>query len=156
MNIITLFVSLFFAACTGNSSDLSTTSTTTTVATSVEKATVISEEEFKKLVMDFETNPEQWVFKGELPAIVDFYADWCGPCRHIAPILDELARKYAGKVNIYKVNVDRARKLSSFFGIRSIPTMLFCRMNGLPALQPGGMSKEQFVEAIENFLLKSE
>ncbi|MDR1951734.1 MAG: thioredoxin [Bacteroidales bacterium] len=154
MNIFTLLTTLFFIACSGNNS--SEQSQNLAAAKPVERATVISENEFKKLVMNFEANPEKWIYKGELPSIVDFYADWCAPCRRIAPILDELAREYAGKVNIYKVNVDHSRNLAAFFGIQSIPTMLFCPMQGLPAVQPGGMSKAQFVDAIENFLLKKE
>jgi thioredoxin len=153
MSIISFFVTLFLTACLGNSSE----QTEQTVAkTSTDKAVVISEKEFKTLVMNYEENPEEWLFKGELPAIVDFYADWCAPCRIIAPILDELAKEYKGRVNIYKVNVDNSRNVAAYFGVQNIPTLLFCRMNGLPALQPGGMSKEQFVNAIENFLLKED
>ncbi|MCL2682804.1 MAG: thioredoxin domain-containing protein [Bacteroidales bacterium] len=157
MNAIIFFAALIFAACSGSSTNSSEAATTTTVATaSVKEATFISEAEFKKLVMNFEANPEEWIFEGEIPCIVSFTASWCAPCRRMAPILDELARDYAGKVNIYKVDVDHNRKVSAFFGVQSIPTMLFARMKGLPALQPGGMGKEQLVNAIENFLLKDE
>ena len=151
MNLISLLVALCLVACSSSPS-----SEATAVNTPVQGATVISETEFKTLVMDYETNPQQWIYKGELPSIIDFYADWCAPCRRMAPVLDELARKYAGRVNIYKVNVDHARQLASFFGVQSIPTLLFARMNGMPALQPGAMNMEQLVHAIENFLLKEE
>ncbi len=151
MNFITIFMALCFAACSNPSGE---TVTSTEPKVTVEKATIISESEFKTLVMNYETNPENWVYNGKLPCIVDFYADWCGPCKRIAPILDELAREYAGKVNIYKVNVDHNRNLSAYFGIRSIPSMLFCPMTGKPAFQAGGMGKEQMKNAIENFLLK--
>jgi len=144
MNMITLFVSLLLAACSAGSSSNSQT---------VEKAVVISETEFKQLVMNYEANPQEWIFKGELPTIVNFTADWCAPCRRMAPIFDALAREYQGRVNIFKVNVDHSRNLAGYFGIRSIPTTLFCPMKGLPALHPGTLTREQLVEAIENFLL---
>jgi len=119
-------------------------------------ARTISEAEFRTLVMDFQNNPEEWIFKGELPAIINFYADWCPPCRRLAPIFDAVAREYAGRVNFYKVNVDNSRALATFFGARSVPTLMFVRMTGLPAIQPGFMTREQLIYAIENFLLVSE
>ncbi|MDR0438232.1 MAG: thioredoxin [Bacteroidales bacterium] len=156
MNAIILFATLIFAACSGSSNDSSEATTATVTTASVKGATFISEAEFNKLVMNFEANPEEWIFEGDLPCIVNFTAAWCGPCRRMAPILDELARDYAGKVNIYKVDTDHNKRVSAFFGIQSLPTMLFVRMEGLPALQVGGMSKEQLVNAIEGFLLKAE
>ena len=153
MNIVTLFTTLFFAACSSNLNNFEQAETSSAPA---DKATHITEEQFKTLVMDYQGNPQEWIFKGDIPAIVNFTADWCGPCRRMAPVLDELAKEYAGKIHIYKVNVDHNRNLSAFFGVRSIPTMLFARMEGLPALQPGAMGKEQLVNAIENFLLKKE
>ena len=167
MSTIFLFVSICLVACSINS--ISNTDTKVAEAPKlaevsisvetpkpVERATIISETEFKKLVMDYETNPEQWIYKGKLPSIISFYADWCAPCRRMVPTLDELAREYAGKVNIYRVNVDHSQHLSGFFGIRSLPTLLFCPVGRNPAIQPGMMSKEQLVHAIENFLLRSE
>jgi thioredoxin len=155
MNFITLFATLLLTACLGSSSDFSETASPS-AADSVQKAIFISEEEFKNLVMNYEEYNNKWLYKGKIPCIVTFTADWCAPCRHIAPILDELAKEYAGKVNIYKVNIDRNRKVTGFFGIQGIPAFLFAPMSGNPALQPGGMSKEQFVDAIENFLLKKD
>lgn len=158
MNFFTFFVSLCLMACSERTSSNPPENTIAEELMAevvvVEKATVISEAEFKQLVMNYEANPEKWVFEGKMPCIVDFYADWCGPCRRIAPILDDLAKTYSGKVNIYKVNVDQSRFLSGYFGIRSIPTMLFCPLSGQPALQPGGLAREQLVDVIENFLLK--
>ena len=152
MNIVTLLSTLLLIACSNNAS--SEKSENSTPAPKVEKAVTISEAEFKKLVMNYDENPDEWKYLGELPSIVNFTAAWCAPCRRMAPIFDELAKEYAGRINIYKVDVDRSRNLAGFFGIQNIPTTLFCRKTGLPAKQIGGMSKQQLVDAIENFLLK--
>jgi len=153
MSTIALLVTLCLTACFGNSNN---NSPDAIAMTAVDKVTTISETEFKKLVMDFETNPEEWKYKGKLPSIISFTADWCAPCRRMAPTFDELAREYAGKINIYKVDVDRSRNIANYFGVSGIPMMLFARMNGLPAMQQGMMSKAQLVHAIENFLLQEE
>ena len=94
------------------------------------KVVHITKADFLKKVYDFEKNPDEWKYLGSQPAIVDFYADWCGPCRQLSPVLDELAKEYSGKLTIYKVNVDNERGLATFFGIRSIPTLLFIPMKG--------------------------
>ena len=114
------------------------------------KVTVLTEEQYRISVEDFTT--EEWEYLGEGPAIVDFYADWCGPCRRLAPIMEELAGKYDGKVRFYKVNVDNARKLSAAYGIRSIPSVLFIPAEGEPQMNVGLMSEEQFSEKIEELL----
>ena len=110
--------------------------------------------EFKKLVWDFEKNPNTFVYKGELPAIIDFYADWCGPCRRVAPIMEKLAEEYDGKLLIYKVNVDQEKQLASAFQVKSIPMVLFIPMEGMPYKQVGVMPEESFREVIEEHLLK--
>jgi thioredoxin len=104
--------------------------------------------------MDYEKNPQQWVFEGDKPAIIDFYADWCRPCRMIAPILEELAAEYDGKINVYKVDTDAQRELASVFGIESLPTVLFIPMQGKPSAQKGALSKEAYKKIIDEFLLK--
>lgn len=114
------------------------------------KVTVLTEEQYRISVEDFTT--EEWEYLGEGPAIVDFYADWCGPCRRLAPIMEELAGKYDGKVRFYKVNVDNARKLSAAYGIRSIPSVLFIPAEGEPQMNVGLMSEEEFSEKIEELL----
>jgi len=114
----------------------------------------LTEKTFKLKVMDYEKNPQQWVFEGDKPAIVDFYADWCRPCRMIAPILEELAVEYEGKINIYKVDTDDQRELAAVFGITSLPTVLFIPMQGKPSSQKGALPKESYKKIIEEFLLK--
>ena len=92
--------------------------------------------------------------KADKPAIIDFYADWCGPCKKVSPILEELAAQYKDDIVIYKINVDNEKELASAFGIQSIPTLLFIPKTGKPQIAQGALSKEQFVEQIDNFLLK--
>ncbi len=118
------------------------------------KPIYLTTEEFKEKIWDYEANPEEWTYKGDLPCVVDFYADWCKPCKMVAPIMDELADYYNGKVIIYKVNTDDQRELSTVFQVRSIPSILFAPMEGKPAMQPGAMSKEQYIEIINDFILK--
>jgi thioredoxin len=89
-----------------------------------------------------------------LPVVVDFYADWCKPCKMVAPIMDELADYYKGRVNFYKVNTDQNRELSSVFQIRSIPSILFAPKEGQPSMQAGAMSKEQYIKIIDEYVLK--
>lgn len=116
--------------------------------------TELTTSEFKKRVMDFDKHPQEWVFEGDKPAIIDFYATWCGPCKATAPILDELANDYAGKVDIYKVDVDQQQELAALFGVRSIPSLLFIPKEGKPQMQVGAMNKQQFEAAIKSTLLK--
>jgi len=105
--------------------------------------------------MDYEKNTQQWIFEGDKPAIVDFYADWCRPCRMIAPILEELAVEYEGKINIYKVDTEAQRELAAVFGITSLPTVLFIPMQGNPSSQKGALPKESYKQIIDEFLLKA-
>ena len=112
----------------------------------------ITKADFLKKVYDFEKNPDEWKYLGSQPAIVDFYADWCGPCRQLSPVLDELAKEYLGKLTIYKVNVDNERGLATFFGIRSIPTLLFIPMKGKPQRSLGALSKTELKGIIKDVL----
>ena len=105
--------------------------------------------DFLKRIADIENNPNQWQYLGERPALVDFYAPWCGPCRMLMPVLDELAKEYAGKVDIYKVNVEDEQQLAEEFGIRSIPTLLFIPKQGLPQTRLGAMQKSQLREVFD-------
>ena len=113
----------------------------------------LTKESFKEKVFNFETEKE-WKFKGVLPCIIDFYADWCGPCKMVAPVLEELSKEYAGKINIYKVDTEAEQDLAMAFGIQSIPSILFCPKEGQPQMSMGAMPKQQFIQAINDLLLK--
>jgi thioredoxin len=111
-------------------------------------------ETFKQKVFNYEKNPDNWVFEGDMPCVVDFYADWCKPCKLIAPMMEELATEYKGKINIYKVNTEQQRELSTLFGIKSIPSVLFIPMKGKPQMSTGALPKESFKQVIDEFLLE--
>ena len=119
----------------------------------------IGNEQFKAQIMDYLKNPNEWKYAGRLPCIVDFYADWCGPCRIASPLLDELARKYKGKIIVYKVNTDQERELSQAFGISGIPAFLWVPRTGKPTMTSGiakspEATREQFEKMINDLLLK--
>ena len=113
----------------------------------------ITYQDFLKKIWDFEKNPNEFVYKGKTAAIVDFYADWCGPCRKVAPILEKLAVEYDGKLTVYKVNTDQEKALSSAFQVRSIPTLLFIPLKGKPMMQTGAMSETELKKIIEERLI---
>ena len=112
----------------------------------------LTKESFQEKIHDY-VNHKEWKYLGDLPCIIDFYADWCGPCRLVAPVLEELAEEYKDKVNIYKVNTEDQQELASAFGIRSIPSILFCPQNDQPQMSAGALSKDQFKEVIEDVLI---
>jgi thioredoxin len=107
---------------------------------------------FKTKVFNFEINKE-WKFEGDKPCIVDFYADWCGPCKMVAPIMEELSEEFKGKIDIYKVDTEAEQELAAVFGIQSIPSILFIPKSGQPQMAAGAMPKESFVQAITEILL---
>lgn len=110
--------------------------------------------EFLNKVWDFEKNPTTFKYKGKHPAIVDFYADWCGPCRRVAPIMEKLAEEYDGQLLVYKVNTDQERELSAAFQVKSIPMVLFIPKEGQPMMQVGAMPEESYRKVVEEKLLK--
>ncbi|MDD4970287.1 MAG: thioredoxin [Paludibacter sp.] len=114
----------------------------------------LTKAEFLSKVDNFQTNPTEWKYLGNKPCIIDFYATWCGPCKMVAPILDDLAKEYDGQIYIYKVDVDAEPELANAFGIQSIPTLFFCPMKGDRQIMQGGMPKESFEKAIAEILLK--
>jgi len=110
--------------------------------------------EFLSKVANYEASPTDWKYLGDKPCIIDFYASWCGPCKTIAPILEDLAKEYDGQIYIYKINTEEEQELAGAFGIRSIPTVLFCPMLGAPQMSQGAMPKDTFKNAINEVLLK--
>lgn len=118
------------------------------------KTIKLTKAEFLKRVVNYEGNPNEWKYLGDKPAIIDFYADWCGPCRSLAPVLEQLASEYEGDIYIYKVDTEVERELASAFAIRSIPTMVFVPMGEDPQVAQGALPKNVIKEAIEKTLLK--
>ena len=111
----------------------------------------LTKETFLKKVFDYEKNKE-WKFEGTKPCIIDFYADWCGPCKMVAPVLEELSTEYAGKINVYKVDTEDQQELAAMFGIRSIPSLLFVPKDGKPQMAMGALPKQAFRDAIKDVL----
>lgn len=115
----------------------------------------LTKQTFIEKVFNYEQNQE-WKFEGELPALIDFWAPWCGPCRMVGPVLEELSEEYKGKINIYKVNTDEEQELGAAFGIRSIPSILFIPKEGQPKMAVGALPKEALKDAISKELLPQE
>ena len=113
----------------------------------------LTTQDFKDKVFNYQTEKE-WKYNGQLPAIIDFYADWCGPCKMVAPVLEELSKEYEGHLHIYKINTEKESELAAVFGIQSIPTFLFIPVDGEPMMQPGAFPKKVFQQVIEEHLLK--
>jgi len=117
------------------------------------KTIELTKTDFLTKVANFETNPTEWKYLGDKPALIDFYASWCGPCKMVAPILEELATEYGDSIVIYKVNTEKEQELAAVFGIRSIPSLLFIPMEGQPQMAQGAMSKADFKKVIDTVLL---
>lgn len=111
----------------------------------------LSKKTFTEKIFDYE-NKKEWEYLGDLPAIVDFYADWCGPCKMVVPTLEKLANEYQGKINIFKVNTDQEQELAAAFGIMTIPTLMFIPKQGQPQMTRGALSHEAFVKMINDVL----
>jgi len=135
-------------ACSGRQGEKDKTTNETKM-----KTINLSKADFLAKVTNYEANPGEWKYLGDKPAIIDFYADWCGPCKATAPILEELAGEYSGKIYIYKINVDSEQELAALFGIRSIPSLLFIPMKGKPQMSQGAMPKAELKKAIDEVLL---
>ncbi|MCE1155818.1 MAG: thioredoxin [Bacteroidales bacterium] len=146
-----------FTACGNQSKDKATEKNADNITTNETKkmGTIkLTKAEFLTKVANYEANPSEWKYLGDKPCIIDFYADWCGPCKTIAPILEDLAKEYDGQIYIYKVDTEKEQELAAAFGIRSIPSLLFVPMNEQPQMAMGALPKETFKKAIEEVLLK--
>ena len=140
-------------ACAGNSGE-NKKSNEPTKEENKREVVSLNKADFLKKVYNYEANPKEWKFEGSRPAIVDFYATWCGPCKALHPVLEELSKEYSGKVDIYQIDVDKEKELAAAFGIRSIPTLLMIPMKEEPRISQGALPKDQLKKAIDEFLLK--
>ena len=118
------------------------------------KVKQLTYKEFIKNIWNFENDPNNFIYKGNLPAVIDFYADWCGPCRRVAPIMERLAEEYDGKLLVYKVNVDQEKELATAFNVKSIPMVLFIPLEGQPMMQVGALPEEGYKKVVVEQLLK--
>lgn len=115
----------------------------------------INTQQFIDQIFDYKSSPNKWVYKGDIPTVVDFYADWCGPCKRVAPIMDKLAEKYKGKILFVKINTDENRELAgNVFGIQSIPSMLFIPVGKEPQMKVGAFAEADYTKIIDEFLLQ--
>lgn len=150
--LIFLMAGLIFTSCNGQQTNKQSDNKLKTE--NKMKTIHLTKEEFLKKVANYEANPTEWKYLGDKPAIIDFYASWCGPCKTIAPILEELAAEYGDQIYIYKIDTEEEQELAAAFGIRSIPSLLFVPMEGKPQMAQGAMPKASFKEAIDSVLLK--
>ena len=146
---ISVSLLLLLNNCNAGNPDKTKSSAKSTASSSVK---MLTNESFKTLVFNYEKN-KQWKYEGKLPAIIDFYADWCGPCRVLSPRVEEIAKEYEGKIVVYKVDTDAERVLAQSMGIQSLPTLLFVPVNGQPTATMGAVPKETLVKAIKEVLL---
>ena len=160
--IVALVLSFTVVACNSNGSKSQpsaqadvTKQETNSKQTNMAKTIHLTKADFLTKVVNYEKNPEKWEYLGDKPAIIDFYADWCGPCKMIAPILEELAAEYEDQIYIYKIDTEAEQELAAAFGIRSIPTLLFVPMGEAPQMAQGALPKDAFKQAINEVLLKN-
>lgn len=156
--LLLAFPALLLAACSSkNPAEAASGKTgTSSEQTQKEKSMTtihLTKADFLKKVADFETNPQEWKYLGDKPCLIDFYASWCGPCKALSPILEELAAEYGDQIHIYKIDTEKEQELAAAFGIRSIPTLLFVPMEGAPQMAQGALPKSTLKEAIDSILL---
>lgn len=146
---ISIALVLLLSNCNAGNPDKTTTAVNTSTPG---KVIVMTDEMFKQKVFNYDVNKE-WKYEGDLPAIIDFYADWCGPCRQLSPRVEEIAKEYAGKIVVYKVNTDDEQSLAQNMGVSSLPTLLFIPLKGKPQATMGALPKETLVKAVQEVLL---
>ena len=150
-------LSLFMLVSCGNSKkENKKTEQVQDVENFVEEESLVKNLDYKtfvKKVWDIETYPDSFAYKSKLPCIIDFYADWCGPCKRVAPIMEEIAQEYEDKIIVYKVNVDKEQKLPLIFKVKNIPTVFFLPTEGQPLSQVGALSKEEYISIINKHLI---
>lgn len=153
---LTLFASvlLLFAGCSSTTGKQSVENEKISIENEAGKPIHLTYDTFLEKVWDFEQNPQNWKFEGDIPAVIDFYADWCQPCKRIAPIMEKLAKDYEGRIHVYKIDVDDEQKLAAVFRVQSIPAVLFTPVDGQPMMQAGALTEEMYVKIIEEQLLK--
>lgn len=144
----------------GNENETTPVETVSSEATADNGTVKLTKDKFIKEVWDYENSPQEWKFKGDKPALIDFYADWCGPCRTAAPILEEVAKEYDGKITIYKIDTQVERELAGVFGVQGIPAFLYIPMEGKPTMASGiartnEETKKMFTENIDKLLLSN-
>lgn len=127
----------------------------TAMPVTAEDVRYITTEQFRERIFDY-TKEKEWSYKGEKPCVIDFYTTWCGPCKRLAPIMEEMSQQYCDRVVFYKADTERERELAYVFGISSIPQVLYIPAEGKPMLLKGLYPKEEIVKIIDEFLLKSE
>lgn len=155
--IIGVLSVIFLAACTNtNNRNKEQTNLEQTETKMEQKVINLTKADFLTKVANYEENPQEWTYLGDKPCIIDFYADWCGPCKMVAPILEELAEEYKDDIYIYKVDTEAEQELAAAFGIRSIPSLLFCPMGEQPQMAQGALPKDGFKQAINEVLLKKD
>lgn len=146
---------IMLASCSGSKKEKNANNTQQ--ETTVEDNTYVKSLDYKtfvKKVWDIERYPDSFAYQGKLPCMIDFYADWCGPCKKVAPIMEEMAQKYEDEIIVYKVNVDKEQKLPTIFKVRNIPTVFFFPIDGQPLSQVGALSKEEYQNLINKHLIK--
>jgi thioredoxin len=147
-------IGVTISGCTETSNKTTNDSTDSQKSTEVGKVIQMDKAMFIEKVFNYEANPEKWTYLGDKPCIIDFYADWCGPCKKVAPIMSEFAEEYNGEIVVYKVDTDQQKELAQVFGIRSIPSVLFCPTEGQPTMTMGALPKAEFQKIINDVLLK--
>lgn len=153
--LVTILSALLLASCGGNKKEQKENKVQ--AKTTVEESSYVKSLDYKtfvKKVWDIERYPDSFAYQGKLPCIIDFYADWCGPCRKVAPIMEEMAQKYEDEIIVYKVNVDKEQKLPTVFKVKNIPTVFFFPTDGQPLSQVGALSKEEYQNLINKHLIK--